>query len=587
MEDRRGRYTKNNNYQNTQNSDFKIDLKFDITELDLMCDYIVSNNKSIRRSNVINMRNVFNMMNMSVFGNDQECLTRIDFIRKGIDARLIKNLTSGDMILRDITGGLGTGNASNGIRELNNTEVEWVNENMSSILKYAHFQVEADPGLALLTRLKSSDYSSREQVVQELELWVANLQNKIRKSKAENMDDLTFSLMGDRFIESMTETYRQVTNPANNLMLGTQALNLLTGGGLKAGKLYTLLGLPGEGKSSTMLDMAIQIKKYNKGYKCKDPTKRPCVVMLIMENSVRETIQRLFSMCIHVNIEEYPSEQQAMDVFLNSGIHVSDDDPIDLIIKYKPNLSVDTSYLYTLVDDLADEGYEVICLIQDYLKRIRSVDGSFGGDIRIQYGAITNEFKTFADQKNIPVLTASQLNRAAASSIDQARLRNKFDLVRILGRANVGESNLILENSDWIALLAPETNPITGDKFLGMQRIKSRYYIPDIYCAYMPYVKDSIKLVEDVFLPQPLHKITMASEEEQLMMNGMSQNMIGSANKIKSFTELDGTTFENLDDQLGNIFENASATIAAMNMSNSIIPITKPISEKKRLYRLV
>ena len=204
MEDRRGRYTKNNNYQNTQNSDFKIDLKFDITELDLMCDYIVSNNKSIRRSNVINMRNVFNMMNMSVFGNDQECLTRIDFIRKGIDARLIKNLTSGDMILRDITGGLGTGNASNGIRELNNTEVEWVNENMSNILKYAHFQVEADPGLALLTRLKSSDYSSREQVVQELELWVANLQNKIRKSKAENIDDLTFSLMGDRFIESMT-----------------------------------------------------------------------------------------------------------------------------------------------------------------------------------------------------------------------------------------------------------------------------------------------------------------------------------------------------------------------------------------------
>ena len=586
MEDRRDRYTKNSNYPNSQKSDFKIDLKFDITELDLMCDYIVSSNKSIRRSNVINMRNVFNMMNMSIFSNDQECLTRIDFIRKGIDARLNKNLTSGDMILRDITGGLGAGNASDGIRELNNTEIEWVNENMSNILKYAHFQVEADPGLALLTRLKSSDYASREQVVQELEVWVANLQNKIRKSKAENMDDLTFSLMGERFIESMTETYRQVTNPANNLMLGTQALNLLTGGGLKAGKLYTLLGLPGEGKSSTMLDMAIQIKKYNKNYQCKDPTKRPCVVMLIMENSVRETIQRLFSMCVHMNIEEYTSEQQAMDVFLNNGIHVSDDDPIDLIIKYKPNLSVDTSYLYTLVDDLADEGYEVICLIQDYLKRIRSVDGTFGGDIRIQYGAITNEFKTFADQKNIPVVTASQLNRAAASSIDQARLRNKFDLVRIIGRANVGESNLILENSDWIALLAPETNPITGEKFLGMQRIKSRYYIPDIYCAYIPYVKDSIKLIEDLYMPHPLHKITMASEEEQLMLNGMSQNMIGSANQIKSFTELDGTTFENLDTQLGNIFENASATIAAMNMTNSIVPLVKE-NKKKLLYRLV
>lgn len=586
MEDRRGKYVKNNTQQNNQNSSFKIDLKFDITELDLMCAYIVSSNRSIHRGNIINLRNVFNIMNMSVFGNDQECLSRIEFINKGINARLNKNLTSSDMILREIAGGLGTGNVSP-FRELNNTEVNWVNENMSNILKYAHFQVEADPGLALLTQLKSSDYSSRGQVVQELEQWVSGLQNKIRRSKSDELEDLTFSLIGDRFIESMSETYRQVTNPANNLVFGTQALNLLTGGGLQAGRVYTLLGLPGEGKSSTLLEMAIQLKKYNKNYICKDPTKRPCVVLLVMENGIKETIQRMFSMCINKNMEEY-SEEQAIDVFLNAGIHVSNDDPVDLIIKYKPNLSVDTSYLYTMVEDLEDEGYEVICVLQDYLKRIRSVDGSFGGDLRLQLGAVVNEFKTFAVEKNIPVVTASQLNRVATTSIDQARLKNKSDLVRMLGRGNVGESNLILENSDWICLLAPEIDPITGEKRLGMQRVKSRYYIPDgFHCAYMLYVKNSIKLVEDIYLPQPAHKTTMVSEEGQMMINGMSSNTIGVANRVKSFTELDDTVFENTDEQLGNIFEKASATIAAMELNPNLFAQFTNTPKKKQLYSLV
>ena len=31
-----------------------------------------------------------------------------------------------------------------------------------------------------------------------------------------------------------------------------------------------------------------------------------------------------------------------------------------------------TGYLYTLVEDLEDEGYETICLFQDHVKRIRS-----------------------------------------------------------------------------------------------------------------------------------------------------------------------------------------------------------------------
>ena len=131
--DRRAKYSSNKS--NTEN--IRIDIKFDITELDLMCAYIVSENRLIHRGNIINLRNVLDICNMSVYGNDQECLNRINFIRKGIEARLVKNLSNSYMIIRDITGGMG--NTSNmSFKELNNTEVDWVNQSMSEIIKYSH-----------------------------------------------------------------------------------------------------------------------------------------------------------------------------------------------------------------------------------------------------------------------------------------------------------------------------------------------------------------------------------------------------------------------------------------------------------------
>jgi hypothetical protein len=305
--------------------------------------------------------------------------------------------------------------------------------------------------------------------------------------------------------------------------------------------------------------MAIQLKRYNRGYKCSDPTKRPAVLLFIMENSIKETVQRIFSMCVGKDMLNY-TKDEILDILRNQGgLRITTDDPIDLIIKFKPNLSVDTSHLYTMVEDLEDEGYEIICVLQDYLKRIRSVDGNFGGDLRLQLGAIINEFKVFATLKNIPVITASQLNRVATSSIDEARIKNKADLVRLIGRANVGESNLILENSDWIALIAPEYDK-ENNKFLGIQRVKSRYYIPgDFYCAFMPYIKDTIKFVEDYYSPMPVHRITL---KEPIELNGMNTAGQGVVNEIKEFTEFNDVKLPK--DDMSNMFMNASA-VAARN----------------------
>ena len=550
MDNRRDKYRN----KAIKNKDILIDIKFDITQLDLMCSYIVSSNKNIKRGNVINMRNLFLIMDMTNYTNDTERLSRIDFIMKGIEARLQYNLTDKNMILNHIAGGFGVEIDSSSYRELNNDELNWVNQTVSETLKYSIIYNDVDRGLSLLTKFKATDYAYRGNIVHEIEEWVNQLQVKFRRSKADVANNMEFALSGERYESTMRETHRQLASPSNRLQFGTQALNILTGGGVESERVYTLLGLPGEGKSTTLIDMAIQIKRYNKNYKCKDPTKRPCVVLLVMENGIKETVQRIFNMCVGEDMLNY-SEDEALDVLKTQGnLRVTTEDPIDLIVKFKPNLSVDTGYMYTMVEDLEDEGYETICVIQDYLKRIRSVDGSFGGDLRLQLGAIINEFKIFATLKQIPIITASQLNRDATSHVDNGRAKNKADLVRLLGRSNVGESNLILENSDWICLLAPEYDK-NGNRYLGMQRVKSRYYIPgDLYCAFMPYINGTIKFVEDFYSTTPVHRTTMREE----MQTGINMAQ-GAINEIKEFREVDNIK---LQADGPNIFLNSSAVVA-------------------------
>ena len=187
------------------------------------------------------------------------------------------------------------------------------------------------------------------------------------------------------------------------------------------------------------------------------------------------------------------------ELYMNSA------SPIDLIMIYKPGMSVDTSYLYTISEDLEDRGYEPIAFVIDYIKRIRS--SSDNSDTRIWLGNVINEFKVFAATKDLVVITASQLNRDATSHIDESRKANKADLVRMLGRSQIGESMLILENLDGAFLIAPEWTQ-DGKKFLGFQRIKKRYKASDLTFLYYPY-QNEIKLLEDLNALSPVYKTTM------------------------------------------------------------------------------
>ena len=487
-----------------------IKMTIDIMTFNIFCRYVISTSSYLRITHLINLRKLISGLDPNTYENDPDKIKRVKFLFAGLEARIDYKLNDINLVMNHVMSRLDFDvdfiDFNN--YELNADEILWVHQMVSESLQYFFVYDATDKLLDLCTRIKSSDYQHRGILIQEFESVVDQLKNQFRTSKSDDsLTDMTFSLRPEKFEQVVTETHNLIRNPSRRLMTGMQGLNEMIGGGFESGRVYMLLGITGIGKSITILNLLYQLKRYNKHYKTKDPTKTPCIVLLTMENTVVETITRLFDLVVNNSqgMANYTIEEVLRKLREEGELLLNDDSPIDIVIKYKANKSVDTSYLYTLCDDLEDDGYEVMAVIVDYIKRIRSsLDNS---DTRIWLGNVINEFKVFAETKQCVVITASQLNRDATQHIDESRKANKNDLVRMLGRAQIGESMLILENLDGAFIIAPEWDN-KGQKYLGIQRIKKRYKASDLTYLYYPY-QGEIKLLEDFNAMEPVYKTTM------------------------------------------------------------------------------
>lgn len=534
----------------------QLDLNLDLRTLDIMCKSLVTDNQTIRRGQLVNLRNLIHLINPDSYINDFEKSKRVSFIKKGIEARLDMNLTDPYMIMTHIYGGILDSDIVNfdEFKGLTGAELSWMNNMVSEALKYTHVYNNVDILAELCSRIRSADYGSKAEIVAEFEKAINNIQNDFRRSKHEDRTEAIFSLREGYFEDIMYDTYNTLNSPRRKLVTGMQGMNELLGGGFENGRCYVYFGLPGEGKSSVVLNMIYQLKKYNKDYKTKDPTKRPCIVLLTMENTVTESVERLFGMATGRPAMTDFSPEGAINMLREEGeLYLTDTSPIDIIIKFQPSNSVDTSYLYTLTEDLEDQGMEVIAMFQDYIGRIRSTERL--QDTRLEYGAIVDEFKTYAEIKDIPIITVAQLNRDASKHIDEGRKASKSDLVRLIGRSNISESMLILNNIDAGFLIAPETTN-TGDRFLGVQRIKIRYNAGNTEFVYLPFVGNTLKLKED-FGGLASFKTTMRAEPQ--FGTGLPMQSQYQTNAIVDMGQITKTTSNN-----PNIF---SAKIVSANTS--------------------
>ena len=548
IESRKRKYGQGRTYTRAK----KLPVVFDLTSLNLMCQYVLSDNRNIKRGAYINLRNLIDLLDIEKYISDQDKYRRIVFIKKGIDAKLERGLTNPEAIVKYINGGF----LDDDIIDIktfvgmSNQEIDWINETVSNTLSLTFLYEEAPRGIELLTQFMAADSSNISRLGNEIKDWIINLNTLFRQATVQSVTNETFSLNPNILRDKITEIQAQLKSEYRKLTTGMQGLNQMLGGGFENTRCYLFLGVTGVGKSLSLLNIAYQIKKYNKNFRAKDPTKIPCIVYLTMENTIEETVDRLFKMSTGMDIRNC-DEDEALRLLTTEGeLYLTDDSPIDIIIKYQPNKSVDTGYLYTLTEDLEDEGYEVICMIQDHVKRIRSVTNN--PDVRLELGDVINEMKTFAILKDIPMITVSHLNRDGARVIDSQTSRTKSDLTRLLGKSNIGESFLMLDNVDYGAIINREYDA-DNNQYMIFKCIKKRVAtMRDYICQ--PFMQDNdLRLVEDFYSSVPVFKESLYD----VSMRQLSQNNTNTTTNIRTGGYANIAKYDN-DDQ--NIYEFTEST---------------------------
>ena len=68
-------------------SNKQIDINLDLRTLDIMCKSLVTDSQIIRRGQLVNLRNLIALIKPENYTNDSEKMKRIQFIKKGIEAR--------------------------------------------------------------------------------------------------------------------------------------------------------------------------------------------------------------------------------------------------------------------------------------------------------------------------------------------------------------------------------------------------------------------------------------------------------------------------------------------------------------------
>ena len=336
-----------------------------------------------------------NTLDLSIY-TDDAYLRRFDFIKTALTARVENGLNDQALVMDFIENNLGDLYKDINLRELNNKEIDYINNTVSNMLDNVVFARNIMSFETVAQRFKEASPNQKPAIVEEWKGLVNDSKNAIRRHRIEKTDEQMYCLQEGIFEDYVMYTHADLSSPGNKLATGMVGLNILLAGGFQSDRTYCIFGLQGEGKSSTLVNLAYQIKMYNRSYKCKDPTKTPCVVYLTMEDHPKETLSRQFSMVTEQGSLIDHDVNESIQLMRQGGLAVTPDNPIDIVVKYKPNESVDTSYIYDLVDDLEEAGYEVICVILDYLNRIRSVNRFTASEERLRLGAVTNELKTIA-----------------------------------------------------------------------------------------------------------------------------------------------------------------------------------------------
>lgn len=422
----------------------KIKLKMDLNMLDSILAFIYKDSVLRTRKALNNTYKLFNILDYSIYEKDEESKARIWVIRKSLEGRIIQGLEEDRSVKLYCKEAKDSTALTDSIVDridklkLSHDEAKFLIKAIDDRLEFGYTITLKETYQELLDKIDEGDFKTYKAVSEDLYDIATSVIN-IKRNTNSLDSDTTFSLREEYFENAVSEAVEKLKDKNRVFITGIRRLNSILSPGYQSKRLYTYLAFPGGGKSQMLLKSALDIKKYNTDIKPKDPRKIPTVLIITMENDIDETIERMFNMKVSADdIRNYTVKQVIKQLTETGEMTLTDKNPIDIIIKYYPNRSIDTNDLYGIIKDLYDDGSEVIALVLDYMKRIRPAEKA--PTEKEELKNITNELKTLAKKLDIPVITAQQLNRTASSVVDAAMQNKKEDVTRLVGRDGVANS---------------------------------------------------------------------------------------------------------------------------------------------------
>jgi hypothetical protein len=387
-----------------------------------------------------------------------------------------------------------------------------------------------DELIDLVSRIENNDFGGDlEEFVQEfcetLDVTRKTLSPTLSDDEAEDfilgVDEESY-----RAEAVFEKSIKKLNDPTNVLKTGLQLLNRQLGevGGLELGREYLFGGPAGSGKSLFLMRIMFWIWKYNPERLDQTTGKRNIAIYISGENSQVETAQRIYELFFP---EEYvlsnpfkkQTPKQVMDLFHSEGFN--NDNSFALAFLYRRNKSINTKDLENIIDYYNNLGYCVKAVVQDYTKRINPVDKR--NDIRLDLGAVVDEFATIAKVKNVMLASAVQLNSEAIAALEEGIEKGNLNVLEKIGTKSVGESKLMVENTDFLFLIYIELSKVLHKSFQTIKLIKSRGKpnpTAPIYFA-QPFAnwKQTPHLIDDINEKAPIGVLNIGDLLDDLHMN--------------------------------------------------------------------
>lgn len=500
--------------QRTQSLE-KNDYRFDANTLRMFVNLLLSTeNINVRKSDYGKLETLISHLNMDYYIKDEKKMYLIKLIKLGLQVFEKYQYPTKSMMITTLYHVLDNVEEASNFKELNDDEIRFITQYINSCVTQNYFYKRLDDLLELLSSVKMAQPIDRNKYIDKACSIMREIVTDHEMNETEDRDSY-FDLEDENFTKTMKSAYETLSQSSHRLKTGMVGFNELLGGGIESGRAYMVIGPSCEGKSGLLLDLAVQLKEYNPKIVTKDPTLKPCIAYLTQENAMSETLERLWNITtapgediVTYNLEDVMGKMRTV-----GGLVMDEENSTNLAIVYRKPFTNTTFWFYEFIEEMKNRGYEVVCLIHDYIQRIHSASEEARKELRLELGAIMNEECTLAKRLNISFITAGQINRGANDKLTQMRLKQSTDRVSNMGQSDIAESIQIIYNADVVFGMAREKDPMTGMEYLGFNKIKGRDRRKTVSnTVYQPVDPNcAIKLIRDLG-KLPVHRYTLAPQ---------------------------------------------------------------------------